>query len=346
MENAGAVTFLEDYVFRSKVTDVELRAAGRDDPARAGAHVVRRPGHHALVGRPVAERVVRHLHRTALPGRGDPVHDAWTTFAITEKTWAYAQDQLPSTHPIAGDIPDVDAVEVNFDGITYAKGASVLKQLVGLRRPRRVPGRRARVLPAARVRQHHPRRPARRAGGDLGPRPRPSGSSSGCETSQVNTLRPVFELTDDGRYASFAIEQTAVAEHPVLRNHRIAVGLYGEGPDGLTRTRAGGARRRRRADRGARAGRAPGRRPGAGQRRRPHLRQAPPRRAVAGHAAHPDRRAPRPAGPRAVLVGRLGHDPRRRAARPRLGAAGARRRGRRDRDQRRPVAARPGCRRR
>ena len=55
-------------------------------------------------------------------------------------------------------------------------------------------------------------------------------------TSQVNTLRPVFELTDDGRYKSFAIEQTAVAEHPVLRNHRLAVGLYSEGPGGLTRS--------------------------------------------------------------------------------------------------------------
>ncbi|MCW2532809.1 MAG: pepN [Blastococcus sp.] len=55
-------------------------------------------------------------------------------------------------------------------------------------------------------------------------------------TSQVNTLRPVFELTNDGRYASFTIEQTAVPEHPVLRNHRLAVGLYSEGPDGLTRT--------------------------------------------------------------------------------------------------------------
>ncbi|UOY03388.1 M1 family metallopeptidase [Blastococcus sp. PRF04-17] len=55
-------------------------------------------------------------------------------------------------------------------------------------------------------------------------------------TSQVNTLRPVFELTNDGRYKSFAIEQTAVDEHPVLRNHRLAVGLYSEGPNGLTRS--------------------------------------------------------------------------------------------------------------
>ena len=52
----------------------------------------------------------------------------------------------------------------------------------------------------------------------------------------MNTLRPVFELTNDGRYASFAIEQTAVSEHPVLRNHRLAVGLYSEGPDGLARS--------------------------------------------------------------------------------------------------------------
>ncbi len=55
---------------------------------------------------------------------------AWTTFANVEKSWAYRQDQLPSTHPVAADIPDLHAVEVNFDGITYAKGASVLKQLV------------------------------------------------------------------------------------------------------------------------------------------------------------------------------------------------------------------------
>ncbi len=56
--------------------------------------------------------------------------DAWTTFANAEKTWAYRQDQLPSTHPISADIRDLEDVEVNFDGITYAKGACVLKQLV------------------------------------------------------------------------------------------------------------------------------------------------------------------------------------------------------------------------
>ena len=56
--------------------------------------------------------------------------EAWTTFAVSEKLWALRQDQLPSTHPISADIRDLDDVQVNFDGITYAKGASVLKQLV------------------------------------------------------------------------------------------------------------------------------------------------------------------------------------------------------------------------
>ena len=55
--------------------------------------------------------------------------DAWTTFADTDKTWAYRQDQLPTTHPIVADIPDVESIHLNFDGITYAKGASVLRQL-------------------------------------------------------------------------------------------------------------------------------------------------------------------------------------------------------------------------
>ena len=340
MENAGAVTFLEDYVFRSKVSRARYERR---------AETVLHELAHMWFGDLVTMRWWDDLWlnesfatyiSTLCQAEATEYTTAWTTFANTEKAWAYAQDQLPSTHPIAADIPDVAAVEVNFDGITYAKGASVLKQLVAY------VGRDEFLAGVRRYFRKH-----EYGNTTLADLLAPLSESSGRDlsewveqwlrTSQVNTLRPVFELTDDGRYASFAIEQTAVAEHPVLRNHRLAVGLYSEGPDGLTRSSrveldvAGAAHR------GARAGRAPGGRPRAGQRRRPHLRQAAPRRAVAGHAAHADRRHPRPAGPRAVLVGGLGHDPRRRAARPRVGAAGAGRRRRRDRDQRRPVAARP-----
>jgi aminopeptidase N len=160
---------------------------------------------------------------------------AWTTFANAEKAWAYAQDQLPSTHPIAADIVDVAAVEVNFDGITYAKGASVLKQLVAY------VGREEFLAGIRRYFRTHEYGNTTLAD-LLDPLSEATGrdltewSAQWLQTSQVNTLRPVYELDRDGRYASFAIEQTAVPEHPVLRRHRLAVGLYDRGPGGLTRT--------------------------------------------------------------------------------------------------------------
>jgi aminopeptidase N len=129
MENAGAVTFLEDYVFRSRVTD-----AAYERRAETILHEMA----HMWFGDLVTMRwwddlwlnesfatwasVVAQVSATEYTS-------AWTTFANVEKSWAYVQDQLPSTHPIAADMVDLAAVEVNFDGITYAKGASVLKQL-------------------------------------------------------------------------------------------------------------------------------------------------------------------------------------------------------------------------
>ena len=267
---------------------------------------------------------------------------AWTTFANTEKAWAYAQDQLPSTHPIAADIPDVAAVEVNFDGITYAKGASVLKQLVAY------VGQDEFLAGVRRYFRKH-----EYGNTTLADLLTPLSESSGRDlsewadqwlrTSQVNTLRPVFELTEDGRYASFAIDQTAVAEHPILRNHRLAVGLYSTGPDGLTRSSrieldVAGAR----TEVADLVGH-----PAADLVlvNDDDLTYAKLRldERLAGHPAHEHRDDPRPAGPGAVLVRGLGHDQGRRAARPRVGAAGPGRRRRRERDQRRPGAAEPGA---
>jgi aminopeptidase N len=235
MENAGAVTFLEDYVFRSKVS-----RAMYERRAETVLHELA----HMWFGDLVTMRWWDDLWlnesfatyiSTLCQAEATEYTTAWTTFANTEKAWAYAQDQLPSTHPIAADIPDVAAVEVNFDGITYAKGASVLKQLVAY------VGRDEFLAGVRRYFRAH------EYGNTtltdlLAPLSESSGRDLGewveqwLRTSQVNTLRPVFELTDDGRYRSFAIEQTAVDAHPVLRNHRLAVGLYTEGPDGLTRS--------------------------------------------------------------------------------------------------------------
>ena len=130
MENVGCVTFLEDYVFRSRVTDAnyERRAATvLHEMAHMwfGDLVTMRWFDDLWLNESFAEWAAAICQSEATRWT-----DAWTTFANVEKTWAYRQDQLPSTHPISCEIPDAEAVEVNFDGITYAKGAAVLKQLV------------------------------------------------------------------------------------------------------------------------------------------------------------------------------------------------------------------------
>ena len=130
MENAGAVTFLEDYVFRSRVTRPVYERR---------AETVLHEMAHMWFGDLVTMRWWDDLWlnesfatfaSVLCQAEATEYTEAWTTFANVEKCWAYRQDQLPSTHPVAADIPDLQAVEVNFDGITYAKGASVLKQLV------------------------------------------------------------------------------------------------------------------------------------------------------------------------------------------------------------------------
>ncbi|MCC5577839.1 aminopeptidase N [Microtetraspora sp. AC03309] len=236
MENAGAVTFLEDYVFRSRVTDamVERRA---ETILHEMAHmwfgdlVTMRWWDDLWLNESFATYMSVLCQSEATRwGQG-----AWTTFANVEKAWAYRQDQLPSTHPIAADIPDMQAVEVNFDGITYAKGASVLKQLVayvGLDN----------FLSGVRdyFNEHAWRNTSlqdllsaleRTSGRDLS-----SWSKEWLETSWVNTLRPSFTTDDEGRFLTFDVLQEAPQEHPTLRSHRVAIGLYSMVDGVLTRT--------------------------------------------------------------------------------------------------------------
>jgi aminopeptidase N len=151
--------------------------------------------------------------------------DAWTTFLSVRKNWGYRQDQLSSTHPVYTEMPDVAAVEVNFDGITYAKGASVIKQLVayvGL--DPFLSGLRAYF--------------AKHAWGNatfddlLSALEAASGrelrkfAAQWLETAQVNTLRPEIVRAADGTYESVTVVQEAPPEYPTLRTHRIGVGLY------------------------------------------------------------------------------------------------------------------------
>jgi aminopeptidase N len=237
MENAGAVTFLEDYVFRSKVT-----RASYERRAETVLHEMA----HMWFGDLVTMQWWDDLWlnesfatfaSVLCQAEATEFTKAWTTFANVEKSWAYRQDQLPSTHPVAADIPDLAAVEVNFDGITYAKGASVLKQLVayvGLEE----------FLSGLRdyFRDHAF---ANATFGDLlGALEKASGRDlSGwgqqwLKTTGLNTLRPDFDLDAEGRFTRFAITQSGAQPGAgETRVHRLAVGIYDDDGSGkLVRT--------------------------------------------------------------------------------------------------------------
>ncbi|GGV12297.1 aminopeptidase N [Streptomyces griseoflavus] len=236
MENAGAVTIRDQYVFRSKVTDAayEVRAATiLHELAHMwfGDLVTMEWWNDLWLNESFATYAEAACQADA-PGSKWP--HSWTTFANSMKTWAYRQDQLPSTHPIMADIRDLDDVLVNFDGITYAKGASVLKQLV------------AYVGEDAFFRgvQAYFKRHAfgnTRLSDLLGALEETSGrdlrtwSKQWLETAGINVLRPEIETDDEegaGVITSFAIRQEAPAlpagakGEPTLRPHRIAIGLY------------------------------------------------------------------------------------------------------------------------
>jgi aminopeptidase N len=236
MENAGCVTITEDYVFRSRTTDAayERRAVTvLHEMAHMwfGDLVTMRWWDDLWLNESFAEFV-----STQVTADSTRWPDAWTSFCNIEKTWAYRQDQLSTTHPIAADIVDIEAVTTNFDGITYAKGASVLKQLAHW------VGRDA-FFAATRAyfSQHAYSNTTLQdlldalteaSGRDLS-----SWSKEWLQTAGVNTLRPRFEVDEAGAFTSFDVVQEAPGDHPTLRSHRLRIGLYDRGDGGLVRTR-------------------------------------------------------------------------------------------------------------
>ncbi|MFF3028184.1 aminopeptidase N [Microbacterium sp. NPDC057944] len=130
MENPGLVTFTESYLSRGAATDAQ-RAARANTILHEMAHmwfgdlVTMKWWDDLWLKESFADYMGSHASAAATR-----FHDAWVKFAANRKAWAYQQDQLPTTHPIVADITDLEAAKLNFDGITYAKGAAVLKQLV------------------------------------------------------------------------------------------------------------------------------------------------------------------------------------------------------------------------
>jgi aminopeptidase N len=228
MENSGAVTFLENLlVFRSKVTErmYEQRA-----------NTILHEMAHMWFGNMVTmqwwddlwlnESFAEWSSHLAC-AEGTRFKDAWIGFNSGRKNWAYRQDQLSSTHPIATDMTDIETVNANFDGITYAKGASVLQQLVahvgrdnfinGLKKYFAKHAFKNTTLNDLLVELEAT------SGRDLKP-----WVSTWLETAGVNTLRPKLTIAED-KYSKIEITQEAPlvpAGSTELRPHRLAVGIY------------------------------------------------------------------------------------------------------------------------
>ncbi|QHF93485.1 aminopeptidase N [Streptomyces sp. NHF165] len=225
MENPGCVTFREEFVFRGKVTEASYE--GR-------ANVILHEMAHMWFGDLVTmewwddlwlkESFADFMGAFALVG-ATRFTRGWVTFANRRKSWAYRADQLPSTHPVTADIRDLEDAKLNFDGITYAKGAAVLKQLVAY------VGQEAFLEGARRYFKRHQYGNTRledllsvleeTSGRDMG-----HWAKSWLQTAGVNVLTPQLAHDAAGRVTELAVLQEAPDAHPELRPHRVAVGLY------------------------------------------------------------------------------------------------------------------------
>ncbi|MFF2845727.1 aminopeptidase N [Streptomyces sp. NPDC058001] len=242
MENPGCVTFREEYIYRGKVTQAAYERR---------ANVILHEMAHMWFGDLVTMRWWDDLWLKEsfadFMGSFSMVEatrftNGWITFANNRKAWAYRADQLPSTHPVTADIRDLEDAKLNFDGITYAKGASVLKQLVAY------VGRDAFLEGARRYFKRHAYGNTRL--GDLlavleetSGRDLAAWSRAWLQTAGVNSLTPQVTLNAEGRITELSVVQeattpahqptptdgpegTAAAEAPELRPHRVAIGLY------------------------------------------------------------------------------------------------------------------------
>ena len=225
MENAACITVRDEYINRSPQPRwfFEQRA---NTVLHEMAHmwfgdlVTMRWWDDLWLNESFAEWASHHamVHATAYT-------EVWTGFTNSRKNWAYRQDQLSTTHPVAADNADLAEVEVSFDGITYAKGASALKQLVAWV---------GEVEFMAGLRIYFKRHAfgnsdfsdllaalEETSGRELRP-----WAEEWLRTGGVNTIRAEVETDGEGRFTSVRVRQSALPELPTLRRHRIGIGLY------------------------------------------------------------------------------------------------------------------------
>jgi aminopeptidase N len=236
MENAGCVTFTEAYLFRSRVTEgTRMRRC----------ETILHEMAHMWFGDLVTMRWWDGLwlNETFATYMGNLANveatrfkSTWTSFALGYKAKAKAQDQLPTTHPIVADIPDVESVLLNFDPITYEKGGAVLRQLVAW------VGEEAffRGVEAYFKRHEYGNAelvdfltPLEEASG----RDLKAWARVWLEEAGVNTISARLK-TNGERIKAATRLQSAPSEHPTLRPHRLRVGLFDVEGTALVRRRS------------------------------------------------------------------------------------------------------------
>ena len=235
MENPGLVTFTENYLHPGGATEAQREAR---------ANVIMHEMSHMWFGDLVTmswwsglwlkESFAEFMGALGAERAGG-FDQAWVSFAHGRKAWAYRQDAYSTTHPIVADIPDVEAAKQNFDGITYAKGASVLRQLVAW------VGQEEFMRALRSYFEKHSWSNATLA--DLlaelestSGRELDSWSKVWLETAGVNTLTPSITAAEDGTLESVEVIQTAPNDYPTLRPHRMTAGFYDLRDGKLVRT--------------------------------------------------------------------------------------------------------------
>ena len=224
MENPGCVTFNERYIFRSRVTQ-----AARQRRAETILHEMAHMWFGDLVTMKwfddlwLNESFATYMGSLA-SAEATRFKNAWTWFAAETKVAARIQDDMPTTHPIVSDIPDVESVHLNFDKITYNKGGAVLKQLAAWL------GEETFFDGVHTYLDRHSYGNATLADflaalEDASGRNLKDWARVWLEEAGLNKLALDLEVADR-RITSAAVVQTAPESHPVLRLHHLRIGLF------------------------------------------------------------------------------------------------------------------------
>ncbi|MGW1651705.1 aminopeptidase N [Streptomyces atratus] len=225
MENPGLVTFRDEFIYRSAVTDTERQTRGM---------VIAHEMAHMWFGDLVTlawwddiwlnESFAEYMGYQTL-AEATRFTDTWVDFGVARKGWGYDADQRPSTHPVAPDpaaVPDTASAMLNFDGISYAKGASALRQLVAWLGEKDF---------LAGINTHFARHKFANATladfidnlASATDRDVHAWADAWLRTTGVDTLTPRVEESD-GMWS-------LTVDHDGTRPHRIAVGAYDHAPD-------------------------------------------------------------------------------------------------------------------